>query len=79
MGETVYRLAHIMQTTVVGGQTAKNDDGMLRVQFTDPPKNIVVRAANIAGIAHLTPIEPNTFWYINNRIDLYTCNMIYSM
>ena len=71
-GETVYRLAYIMQSAVVGGQTAKNDKGILRVRFTDPPKNVVVRAANIAGMAHLIPVEPNTLWYINNRIDLHT-------
>ena len=71
-GESVYQLAHITQTAVVSGQTTNNDEGMLRVQFTDPPKNVVMKAVNIARMAYLLPIEPNNLWYINNRIDLHT-------
>src|SRR5258705_12320640 len=76
-GDLVYRLAHATLTTIVGGRRVKNDEGMFKVCMTDPPKNVVVRVADIAGMAHLIPLEPDQVWYINNRIDLHTWNMVY--
>ena len=76
-GDLVYRLAHATLTTIVGGRRVKNDEGMFKVYMTDPPKNVVVRVADIAGMAHLIPLEPDQVWYINNRIDLHTWNMVY--
>src|SRR5258706_8408265 len=76
-GDHVYRFAHVSLTTVVGGKLAKNEEGMIKVRMSG--RNAVVKVAHIAEMAHLIPIEPNDLWYINNRIDLWTWNMVYSM
>ena len=70
--DLIYRLAHATLTTIVGGRRVKNDEGMLKVPMTDPPKNVVVRVADVVGMAHLIPLKPDQVWYINNRIDLHT-------
>ena len=76
-GDLVYCLVHATLTIIVGGRQVKNNEGMFKVCMTDPPKNVVVRVADISGMAHLIPLEPDQVWYINNRIDLHTWNMVY--
>ena len=76
-GDLIYHLAHATLTTIVGERRVKNNEEMFKVCMTDPPKIVVVRVADIAGMAHLIPLESDQVWYINNRIDLHTWNMVY--
>ena len=73
----VYRLAHISSTTIVGGRSIDNDEGMIRVRLSYPPKNKIVRIGDLRGMVHMIPVEPSGVWVINNRIDLYSWNLLY--
>ncbi len=73
----VYRLAHVTMTTVVGARTAGREEGMVKVQLSVPTKDVLVNVREIGGMAHMIPIEPQKLWYINNRIDLHTWNLLY--
>jgi hypothetical protein len=77
-GEGVCRLAHITLMTIVGARTTGNEEGMWRVKRSNPARNVIVPIRTIVGMAHLVPIEPNEVWFINNRIDLETWNMVYN-
>ena len=76
-GDIVYRLAYIIMTTIVSVRMAAREEGIVKVQLSMLREELIVNAREIAGMAHLIPIEPNKVWYINNRIDLYTWNLLY--
>ena len=76
-GEQVYRLVHITLMSVVGSRTMNNEEGMIRVRLSQPTRNVVVRARDIRGMAHLVPVEPDEVWLVNNRIDLFSWNLLY--
>ena len=74
---TVYRLAHVTLLHCIGGTAVQGAEGMLRVGIPTPVQGVIVRIANIEGLAHLIPLEPGQSWLVNNRIDVETWNVLY--
>ena len=62
----------------VGGTSLQGAEGMLRVGWPTRNNSVVVKIAQIEGMAHLIPLEPGTSWLGNNRIDLETWNTMYN-
>ena len=73
--KTTYGLAHVSVLSVVGSPTPCGPEGMVRVGT--PNKNLVMCIADIEGMAHLVPIEPDKVYLLNNRIDINTWNDIH--
>ena len=75
LANTSYRLAHITLYKVIGSQTPNGPEGMIRVG--PPTNNTVIRVTDIEGMAHLIPVEPESLYLVNNRIDHHTWNDIH--
>ena len=73
---TSYRLAHISLLSVVGSPTPDGSEGMVRVG--KPVTNHVVRVADIEGMEHLIPVNPEELYLVNNRVDVHTWNDIHN-
>jgi hypothetical protein len=70
----VYRLAHVRPLQYIKSTAL---EGMLRVGWPTNDNSEVIRIADIEGMAHLIPLEPEESWLVNNRIDIEMCNTIY--
>ena len=75
---TIYRLAHVRMLQCIGGSTLQGTEGMLRVGWGTTNDSAVVKIAQIDGMAHLIPLQPDASWLVNNRIDLETWNTMYN-
>ena len=73
--KTTFRLAHVLVLSVVGSPRPCGPEGIVRVGT--PNKNLVICIADIDGMAHLFPIEPDKLYLLNNRIDINTWNDIH--
>ena len=73
----VYRLAHVSPLKCIGSTAMHGVEGMVHVGWPNNNEDRVVRIAQIEGMAHLIPLEPEGSWFINNRVDLETWNTIY--
>ena len=72
---TSYRLAHISLLSVVGSATPDGSEGMVRVG-----KGVtkhVVRVADMEGMAHLIPVNPEQLYLVNERVDVHSWNDIH--
>ena len=76
--DMVYWLAHVMMTTIIGTCMVGREEGMVKVQLLVSTKDVLVNVREIGRMAHMIPIEPQKLWYINNRIDLHTWNLLYN-
>ena len=74
---TVYRLAHVTLLHCIGGTAVQGAEGILSVRIPTPAQVVIVRIANIEGLAHLIPLEPGQSWLVNNRIYVETWNVLY--
>jgi hypothetical protein len=75
--EEAYRLAHVTMLQCIGKAAAQGVEGMVRVGWPTAEQSLVVRIAEVEGMAHLIPLEPGESWLVNNRIDLHSWNNIY--
>ena len=69
------RLAHISLLTIIEGSTPDSPEGMVRIGM--PLRNYVVHIAEIEGMAHLTPVNPETLYLVPNRMDVDIWNEIH--
>ena len=73
----VYRLEYMTLLQCVGGAALQGAEGMLRVGFPNREGSIVIPIANIEGVAHFIPLEPEQSWLVNIRIDVERWNTLY--
>jgi len=76
--EETYRLAHMMMLQRIGKAAAQGVEGIVRSGWSTAEQSLVVRIAQVEGMAHLIPLEPGESWLVNNRIDLQSWNNIYN-
>ena len=69
------KLGNISLLKVIGLTTPDGPEGMVRVGT--PSKNYVIRITHIEGMVHLIPIESESLYLVNNRIDHHTWNDIH--
>ena len=55
--DMVYRLAHVMITTVIGMHMAGWEEGMVKVQLSVTIKDVLVNVRELGGMAHMIAIE----------------------
>ncbi|KAF8473800.1 hypothetical protein BDZ91DRAFT_845281 [Kalaharituber pfeilii] len=72
-----YRCAYVSLLQCVGKGRCEGPEGMPKVRVPTPANKRVIPIRSISGMAHLIPIEPDSQWYVNNRIDLATWQDIY--
>ena len=74
----ICRLAHVTMLESIGGSRLQGAEGMLRVGLATRNDSVVVTIAQIEGMAHLIPLEPDASWLVNNSIDLETWKTMYN-
>jgi len=72
---TSYHLAHVSLVSIIGSPTPDGPEGMVQVGL--PMRSHVVAVADIQGMAHLVPVNPEELYLVNNRIDVHTWNDIH--
>ena len=68
--EEAYRLAYVTMLQCIGKAAVQGVEGMVRVGWPTVEQSLVVRIAQVEGIAHLILLEPGESWLVNNRIDV---------
>jgi len=71
-----YQLAHVSLLSIVGSSMPDRLEGMVQVGL--PMTNHVVRVADIEGMAHLVPVNPEELYLVNNQMDVHTWNDIHN-
>jgi len=75
--EEAYRLAHVTMLQCIGKAAVQGVEGIVRIEWPMVEQSLVVRIAQVEGMAYLIPLEPGESWLVNNRIDLQSWNNIY--
>jgi len=72
---TSYHLAHLLLLSIISSPTPDGPEGIVQVEL--PMRSHIVVVADIEGMAHLIPVNPEELYLVNNQIDVHTCNNIH--
>ena len=61
----------------IGKVATQGVEGMVRIGWPTVEQSLVVRMAQVEGMAHLIPLEPGESCLVNNRIDHQSWNNVY--
>jgi len=75
--EEAYRLAYVTMLQCIGKAAVQGVEEMVRIRWPTVEQSLVVRIAQVEGMAYLIPLEPGESWLVNTRIDLQSWNKIY--